>query len=293
MNCLLCDSDKGKIFAQVESFGYPLVYYQCENCGLIYQSLEESQAANPEFYRKTYRKIYQADEKPGDKDLWVQEKRANHLVSIVYDQMKDFPGRVLDIGASTGTLLNKMRDRFGSEVFGVEPGDAYRAFAKHRGIEMFPSLDALIDSSVDKFDLISISHVLEHFADPVNELIKIKKELLDGEGCLLVEVPNFYAHDSYELAHLTCFTPHTLRELLNQAGFRVVFMKKHGVPRSELLNLYLTVLAKASLESEESHPVKKENLVGAKRKLGLLYRRLIQKLFPHKAWLPISVIDEG
>jgi trans-aconitate methyltransferase len=207
--------------------------------------------------------------------------------------MKDFPGRVLDIGASTGTLLNKMRDRFGSEVFGVEPGDAYRAFAKHRGIEMLPSLDALLASKDEKFDLISMSHVLEHLPDPVNELIKIRTELLDGEGCLLVEVPNFYAHDSYELAHLTCFTPHTLRELLNQAGFRVVFMKKHGVPRSELLNLYLTVLAKASLESEESHPVKKENLVGAKRKLGLLYRRLIQKLFPHKAWLPISVIDEG
>jgi SAM-dependent methyltransferase len=293
MNCLLCESDKGKIFAQVESFGYPLVYYQCENCGLIYQSLEESQAANPEFYRKTYRKIYQADEKPGDKDIWIQEKRANHLVSIVHDQMKDSPGRVLDIGASTGTLLNKMRDRFGCEVFGVEPGDAYRAFAKDRGIEMLPSLGALIDSRVDKFDLISISHVLEHFADPVNELIRIRTELLDGEGYLLVEVPNFYAHDSYELAHLTCFTPHTLRELLKQAGFKVIFMKKHGVPRSELLNLYLTVLAKASLEFEGSHPVKKENMVGTKRKLGLLYRRLMQKLFPHKAWLPISVIDEG
>lgn len=293
MNCLLCESDRGKIFAQVDSFGYPLVYYQCENCGLIYQSLEESQAANPEFYRKTYRKIYQADEKPGTKDLWVQEKRATHLVSIVQEQMDVSPARVLDIGASTGTLLNKMRDRFGSEVVGVEPGDAYRAFAKDRGIEMFPSLDALIDSKVDKFDLISISHVLEHFVDPVDELNKIKTELLDGEGRLLVEVPNFFAHDSYELAHLTCFTPHTLHELLNQAGFRVEFMKKHGVPRSDLLNLYLTVLAKASLESEGAYPVQKENLVGAKRKLGLFYRRLIQKLFPHKAWLPIPVIDEG
>lgn len=293
MNCLLCESDRGKTFAQVDSFGYPLLYYQCENCGLIYQSLEESRAANPEFYRKTYRKIYQSDEKPGTKDLWVQEKRADHLVSIVQAQMDKFPGRVLDIGASTGTLLNKMRERFGSEVVGVEPGDAYRAFAEERGIEMSPSLDALIDSNVEKFDLISISHVLEHFVDPVGELIKIKTELLDGEGYLLVEVPNFYAHDSYELAHLTCFTPHTLRELLNQAGFTVMFMKKHGIPRSELLNLYLTLLAKASLETAASYQVKKDNFVGAKRKLGLLYRRFMQKLFPHKAWLPIPVIDEG
>lgn len=293
MNCLLCESDKGKIFAQVESFGYPLVYYQCDNCGLIYQSLEESQAANPEFYRKTYRKIYQADEKPAQKDLWVQEKRADHLISIIQDHMDKIPERVLDIGASTGTLLRKMRDRFGSEVFGVEPGDAYRIFAKNMNIEMFPSLDVLIDSNVEKFDLISISHVLEHFADPVDELTKIKTELLDGEGYLLVEVPNFYAHDSYELAHLTCFTPHTLCEMLNQAGFKVVLMKKHGVPRSELLSLYLTVIGKESLDSEGSSQVKKENFVGTKRKLSLLYRRLLQKLFPHKAWLPIPIIDEG
>ena len=270
-----------------------MIYYQCENCGLIYQSLEESQAANPEFYRKTYREIYQADEKPGTKDLWVQEKRANHLVSIVQEQMEKFPARVLDIGASTGTLLNKMRERFGSEVVGVEPGDAYRAFARDQEIEMFPSLEVLIDSNLDKFDLISISHVLEHFADPVGELIKIKTELLDGEGYLLVEVPNFYAHDSYELAHLTCFTPHTLRELLSQTGYGAVFMKKHGVPRSELLNLYLTVLAKASLETEASYQIKKEIFIGAKRKISLLNRRLMQKLFPHKAWLPIPVIDEG
>ena len=293
MKCSLCGSENRSTFARVESFGYPLVYYQCDNCGLIYQSLEESQAADPQFYRETYRKIYQADEEPSEKDLWVQEKRAEHLISIVQDQMNDLPERVLDIGASTGVLLNMMREKFGFKVFGVEPGDAYRAYASQIGIEMFSSIETLIDSDAEKFNLISISHVLEHFADPVSELIKIKGELLDDEGCLLIEVPNFYAHDSYELAHLTCFTSHTLRELLNQAGFRVVFMKKHGIPRSELLNLYLTVLAKASLETEASEQVKKENLVGAKRKLGFLYRRLIQKLFPHKAWLPIAVIDEG
>ncbi len=292
MQCLLCGSDERKIFARVESFGYPLVYYQCDDCGLIYQSLEESRAADPEFYRNTYRKIYQANEEPGEKDLWVQENRADHLVSIIHDQLEKSPKRVLDIGASTGTLLNKIRQIFGCEVIGIEPGDAYREYAKNKGIEMIHSLDALIEEKSDKFDLISMSHVLEHFADPVDELIKIRIELLAHSGHLLIEVPNYYAHDSYELAHLICFTPHTLGELLNQAGFKVVFMRKHGVPRSGLLNLYLTVLASPKPGSEGGHQIKKEYFVGVKRELSLLYRRLLQKFFPHKAWLPIPVIDE-
>jgi hypothetical protein len=120
----------------------------------------------------------------------------------------------------------------------------------------------------------------------------MRSELLNVAGHMLIEVPNFYAHDSYELAHLTCFTPHTLKEMLEQAGFKVIFMKKHGVPRSDLLNLYITVLAKSSSESGRSLQVKKDYLVGFKRKISMLYRRLMQKLFPHRAWLPIPVIDQ-
>ena len=291
MKCLLCKSDKQSTFAKVASFGYPLVYYQCENCGFIYQSLEESQAADPEFYRETYRKIYQAIEEPTEKDLWVQKKRADHLVEVTQNQLNEFPKRVLDIGASTGTLLNQMHQAFTSEIIGVEPGDAYRTYAQSVGIEMFPSLDSLIESNSEKFDLISMSHVLEHLPDPVNELRKIKTELLENHGHLLIEVPNFYAHDSYELAHLSCFTPHTLIEMLGQAGFKVVFIKKHGVPRSEKLNLYITVLGEPLTTGKSQ--IKKDHFVGAKREISMLYRRLMQKLFPHKAWLPISVIDEG
>jgi len=291
MKCLLCKSDKQKIFERVESFGYPLVYYQCENCGLIYQSLEESQAADPEFYRKTYRKIYQELEEPTEKDLWVQKKRAEHLTVIVQDQLSDPPQRVLDIGASAGILLNEMRKTFGSDVFGVEPGDAYREYAQKNDIEMLASIDALIESKTAKFDLISMSHVLEHLPDPVNELIKMRMKLLSDNGHLLIEVPNFYAHDSYELAHLSCFTPHTLKEQLEQAGFKVVFMKKHGVPRSDLLNLYITILGKPA--SEEVPQINKDHFVRIKREVGMLYRRLMQKLFPHRAWLAITLIDEG
>jgi SAM-dependent methyltransferase len=292
MDCLLCGSDHKKIFARVESFGFPLVYYQCENCGLIYQSRKESQAANPEFYRRTYRQIYQVCEEPTPKDLWVQQQRAKHLIEITKQHVKIFPKKVLDIGASAGVLLQQFRKSFGSDVVGVEPGDAYRNFAEESDIEMKESIGALLASDHGKFDLVSMSHVLEHLAEPVEELKRIKLELLKDGGTLLLEVPNFYAHDSYELAHLACYTPHTLREVLKQAGFKLVLLKKHGVPRSKLLNLYLTGFAKASPEAHGTVEIRKDRFVGLKRNMSMLYRRLMQKFFPHKAWLPIPVIDQ-
>jgi len=287
MNCFLCGSNHQTPFARVESFGFPLVYYQCDRCGLIFQSEKENQASDLEFYESTYREIYQASEEPTAKDLWVQEQRAAHLINLLRSQNMANCIRVLDIGASAGVLLNNFRKTTDCDVVGVEPGDAYRAYAEQNGLQMFPSLDALIESTPERFDLVSLIHVLEHLPDPVGTLQTIRKELLVDDGILLLEVPNFYAHDSYELAHLACYTPHTLREVVRQAGFEVISLQCHGVPRSSLLNLYLTLLARPLQDNSQKPLVQPGKNVRFKRQIGFLYRRLVQKVFPRQAWLPL------
>jgi SAM-dependent methyltransferase len=287
MTCLLCGSDDQQTFAKVESFGFPLVYYQCGNCGLVYQSQDESHASDPAFYATTYRKIYQSSEAPTQKDLWVQSQRAQHLIDVVHSTGKTEIENMLDVGASAGVLLGAFRRAFGCQVTGVEPGEAYRKVAQSKDIRMFPLLANLIDSDPERFNLVSLSHVLEHLPDPVGTLRTIREKLLTDKGLLLLEVPNFYAHDSYELAHLACYTPHTLSEVVRQAGFEVLRLERHGVPRSAMLNLYLTVLASPLNGDLEDREVQPERNVSLKRKVGMLYRRLVQKIFPHRAWLPL------
>ena len=145
---------------------------------------------------------------------------------------------------------------------------------------MFPSVDDLIASKPERFDLVSMSHVLEHLPDPVGMLRLIREKLLTDNGLLLLEVPNFYAHDSYELAHLACYTPHTLTEALRLAGFKVVQLERHGIPRSDLLNLYLTVLARPALPPSDPDSARPEKNVRQKRNIAMLYRRIVQRLFP-------------
>ncbi len=293
MNCLLCGSDQQDVFERVESFGIPLVYYQCHRCGLVFQSAEESKAADPEFYTSVYREIYQATETPTSKDLWVQEQRAKHLMAFLHAQNVHRPDRALDIGASAGVLLKAFKREYACDVVGVEPGDAYRTFAEQQGLQMFTSKEELITSRPERFDLISLSHVLEHLPDPAGDLRSYRMDLLSESGLLLIEVPNFYAHDSYELAHLACYTPHTLREILLKTGYEVIGFKKHGVPRSACLNLYLTILARPAKSDLHREAVRPERYVRQKRDLGLLYRRGLQKLFPHKAWLPLPSREES
>ena len=293
MECVLCQSSTNKVFARVTSFDIPLVYYQCANCGLVFQSSEESKAADPAFYAETYRDIYQFSAEPTQKDLWVQEQRARHLVAFLTSQRMSAPNRALDIGASAGVLLADYRSAFDCDVTGVEPGDAYRAYAEAKGMRMLPSIEALQSANPQKFDLVSLIHVLEHLVHPVETLGTIRKELLADDGCLLLEVPNFYAHDSYELAHLVCYTPHTLGQVVQQAGYRVLQVKAHGVPRSSLLNLYLTVLAVPLPQGQTPPALKPDRHVHQKRQLGFIYRRIAQKIAPHQAWLPLPDQEEN
>lgn len=297
--CNLCHSVQSSQFARVESFGYPLVYDQCESCGLVFQSNLDTEADDEDFYAQSYRQIYQANPEPTSKDLYVQENRAATLASLLQTLKIQPPDRILDIGASTGILLETFKTLFydgvanqqnlyeQDYVVGVEPGDAYRAYAEHRGIKMFASLDQLLASNPQKFGLISMIHVLEHLPDPVGTLNQVRQQLLTDDGILLLEVPNFYAHDSYELAHLVCYTPHTLQQVLRQAGYHVFFFHRHGLPRSSILNLYLTVLAQPLPDDLPPPEIKPDRLVRPLRQLGMLYRKGVEKLLPHQAWLPL------
>lgn len=285
--CPLCRQSKAKPLEEIDSFGFIVNYYTCRNCGFVFQDRRKSQAADPQFYQTAYRKIYQESAEPTKKDLYQQAMRARNLAAWLKTVDCDFFDSVLDVGASTGILLETFRKWFEAKVVGVEPGDAYREIAQAKAIPIYPSLEALIDSAPSRFELVSLMHVLEHLEDPVAVLTDIRKKLLKKDGFLLIEVPNFYCHDSYELAHLSCFTEHTLGQTIRQAGYEIIAKRKHGMPRSKTLNLYLTVLAQPINKALPTEVIP-ERWVALKRKLGMLKRKLISKLKPKESWLPLE-----
>jgi hypothetical protein len=137
--------------------------------------------------------------------------------------------------------------------------------------------------------------VLEHLPDPVEYLSKLRDDLLVENGSLFIEVPNLYAHESFEVAHLVSYSESTLRSVLQRAGFKVkaivkhgkphseilpIYLMKHGKPHSEILPIYLSIIAQPG----EHVAPPAERFVSFKRKWGRIKTFIISWLWPKKAW---------
>jgi 2-polyprenyl-3-methyl-5-hydroxy-6-metoxy-1,4-benzoquinol methylase len=244
------------------------------------------------FYEEEYRLVYQGDSGPSQKDLSIQQGRAKSLLAFVQNHNVK-PKRHLDIGSSAGLLVNQFHEAFKTQPVGIEPGNAYREYARSKGLKVYSSIEEMEKSHPDestlpdlvhRFDLISLAHVLEHIPDPVQYLINLREKWLSTDGSLVIEVPNLYGHDCFEIAHLVSYSHHTLKQTLQQAGYEIQATQVHGMPRSKILRLYITILAKPSELISPIYPVPERN-VKLKRGLGMLKRQFMTRLFPRKAWL--------
>ena len=140
------------------------------------------------------------------------------------------PGRILDFGCGNGRFLEELLAR-GWDVCGVELSATAADLAERRGVPVLrgPLEDASLPEG--SFDVVTLWHSLEHLAEPVATLRRLRR-LLRADGTLVVEVPNS-ASPAFRLLgadwealdlprHLQHFTPETAERLLDAAGFRPV-----------------------------------------------------------------------
>ena len=145
--------------------------------------------------------------------------------------------RVLDVGCGAGWTAKELRDKIGCEVIGVEPNETRAEVARSNGIEVHVGyLEDLRIEDVGLFDIVLFGDVLEHLSDPHSVLCVAKKYLRPG-GSVVITVPNvahwtvrlellrgrfdYQALGIMDATHLRWFTEKTLRQLLENAGYRV------------------------------------------------------------------------
>ena len=283
--CPLCSSEQSSPFDSRQFRGKQVTNQMCNSCGLVYQKPRMTDEELASYYEREYRMQYQGSEGPTQKDQATQTGRAKSLVGFVKDSLASVT-RHLDIGCSMGLLLQHFQKAYQCQSTGVEPGVAYRQYAQTNGLTVYASLEELEQAGEGRFSLISMAHVLEHLPQPTEYLAHLHTSLLEADGHLLVEVPNLYAHDSFETAHLVSYSSHTLAQTLQKAGFVVEKLEAHGRPRSAVIPLYLTILARPARETElKGFSVQAEQQVALKRKMGMLRRKILTRLMPAKAWM--------
>src|SRR5579862_9203410 len=141
-------------------------------------------------------------------------------------------GNLLDVGCGNGDFLRRMHS-LGWRASGVEPDPAAVACARSRGLQV---LNGTIRDVPDTshYDVITLSHVIEHVADPVELLRQCGKRLRQNTGRIVLTTPNFQSLGSRWFGrhwrglevprHLNIFSAGSLRTCISKAGLRVDFI---------------------------------------------------------------------
>ncbi|WP_337251779.1 class I SAM-dependent methyltransferase [Maribacter halichondriae] len=104
--------------------------------------------------------------------------------------------------------------------------------AREKRVELLPNMESLPGG--EKFQIITLWHVLEHLPDLENQILKLIWHLEEG-GTLFIAVPNFNSFDAkhyqefwaaYDVPrHLWHFSRKSMDRLFSKHGFQVVKSK--------------------------------------------------------------------
>ncbi len=239
--CPVCDTPPGATIFRKAGFDY----HRCARCSHIFVSPR---------LRAEYQKRLgdELDAGPEDEFLQTQKIYADYLCRLL---RRHAPGpRLLDIGYGSGYLLRTARAH-GFQVYGVETSRALtskldalfgqRLAVAHLGVDELPW---------GSFDVVVMTHVLEHLADPRPVLRNIF-DSLHPDGILYLAVPD---NDAWQfrifgkewdainpIAHYQFFNETSLTHALRDTGFhlptRIRMPPLKGALRQRWMDLFRTL----------------------------------------------------
>jgi SAM-dependent methyltransferase len=221
--CPLCGGNEHATVSERDRHGGALRTVVCIGCGIITNDPIPSDAELAAFYTSSYRVAYKGAEVPRKRQVYRNFRRiAAHFKDNAAFYGAPMTG--LDLGSGSGEFLFFARAA-GLDFSGVEPNKGYASYSS--GMLGLPVANKLLEElsfPAAQFDMIRLSHVLEHMRDPVRSLTTLRGWLKPG-GLLYVEVPQIDAEARrkmrgrmFHFGHVFNFDPFTLRLAAALAG---------------------------------------------------------------------------
>jgi 2-polyprenyl-3-methyl-5-hydroxy-6-metoxy-1,4-benzoquinol methylase len=240
IKCPICDSsDKNKISLlsnnlKVLGDTFPssaTTLVSCSQCGAIYVDTEANQSHFSHYYDSGYSKTISYIETFG-KDV-TEEYFTN-----IHDSFKEYITKdsyILDMGAGRGEFSQFLQTLGYNHVIAAEPSKDNYDHMRANHLESLLADTFTIDQKTSlKFDLIILSHTLEHildFKDALSNLIK----LLNDNGIIYIEVPDSEKYDKvdfpsyffFTFEHIIHFTKSDFENLSKSYGLKLLQMNDY------------------------------------------------------------------
>jgi SAM-dependent methyltransferase len=222
LDCRVCGAR-----AAPDSSYRELGLYRCPSCSFLF-----APAPNEHELQKLYGDEYfddYAEGEPYEEDEVQRRYEARIRVALLERHLGG--GRLLEIGAAAGYFLDEAR-KAGFDCVGIEPAPGVAARARERfGLDVIAGFIEKADLPGRGFDAACAWHVVEHLAEPLPALSRVRGWLRPG-GYLLIEVPNVESVYARRKGpgwlkldpdhHLGHYGPRPLARLLERSGFELL-----------------------------------------------------------------------
>ena len=221
------DIDPSPYFSSCRSKAGYLPIARCNNCGLVMTNPRDDAATIHRIYTQLTDPIYEAEEK--------NRIRTSKEYTKLISRFCPSPGVLLDVGSSTGVFAYEAYSE-GWQVTGLEPSTESFDKARRRCSDINWIKCFIEDANFHpgSYDAITLWDVLEHVPSPTQTLTLLREWLRPG-GLNLPNSNSLIARlmgASWVLLlreHLYYFSPITIRQLLENTGFKLIHHQPNWV----------------------------------------------------------------
>lgn len=230
--CQICSNNISSIIHEenfreiigINHSNYTHIVRICEKCGFVYVSptIAENELADYYAYMSLYdMSLYEFTEHNSLSQRINRYQRIFKFINGYIKKTQQELSSVLDIGCSTGYLLSLFKKN-GYKVLGIDPSSKCKEIAlQEYGVNIRTGTLDTIPIQNEKYDVIILSHVLEHIVDLSFFILKLKS-ILSPKGIIYIEVPDVqninlpFGYFSFE--HVNYFSKSSLKNLMAKNG---------------------------------------------------------------------------
>ncbi|MEP3278160.1 MAG: class I SAM-dependent methyltransferase [Stappiaceae bacterium] len=211
----ICGNTRSYLISTVSRHRNFLPIVACSGCGTLRANPYFSEETAAHYYGQVYGKVKREGRTP---EQLFNEQRKKSLSPFLSEFKEEF-STVLDFGGGAGGKTSELRS-LGKSISLHEVEGEYSQFAYAQGILPY-------DSTL-KYDLVVVSHVIEHMIDPVTQMGEIVRDCCTENGLLLVATPIIDRQRSrqwlqhFHIAHKYYFTHDALIGMMAALGCSLI-----------------------------------------------------------------------